>query len=398
MNKEQIREKTQAYYKALKEGHVQDVTEVTNKIVVLNMPLVYTVLSKYKPYTEDQVQIGFLGLISASRTYKLTKGVPFHNYACFCIEREIQLDFKKRMDRFEERVEQNCIVYLNAETTLDNGDTVTYGDIIMDPRAEQEMDAFIEENELTFIANNVLKPSIQRIAEGGQNHKTKIDTELWQKLELRYWLEMLEEESQKKRLTFSAMAKFCHVSTQNIRVRHERVTKEVFQRMWNYMNLSYEEIFKRIRGNKKVPHKLLCFDPGKTTGWCVFVDGQLDHWGQLPECYDDNNIDVQSMIDLFEEEQPDFILYEDYKVYSHKLDRHTFNPVFTVRLIGAIETWAQMNNIPTHKQMASTAKTFATDKKLREWGFWERGMRHARDAIRHGCYFLLFYKKGEDIV
>ena len=57
-----------------------------------------------------------------------------------------------------------------------------------------------------------------------------------------------------------------------------------------------------------------------------------------------------------------------------------------------------MNNIPTHKQMASTAKTFATDKKLREWGFWERGMRHARDAIRHGCYFLLFYKKGEDIV
>ena len=90
MTKEQIKERTQSYYQALEEGTLTDVVDIANKVVVLNMPLVHTVLSKYKPYTEDQVQIGYLGLISASRTYKITRGVPFYNYACFCIEREIK--------------------------------------------------------------------------------------------------------------------------------------------------------------------------------------------------------------------------------------------------------------------------------------------------------------------
>ena len=398
MTKEQIRDYTQAYYKALAEDVNLDPIETANKVVILNMPLVHTVLSKYKPYTEDQVQIGYIGLISASRTYKLMKGVPFYNYACFCIEREIQLDFKKRMDRFEEKIDKNCLVYLNAETTLANGDSVTYGDIVMDPNAEKELEQFVTDNELTFIVEHLIKPSIEEIIRRGQNHKSKLNVELWRKLELRYLVEMTEEDSQKRRLTFSNMSQACGVSTQNIKMRHGKVMEELFQRMWTYMTLGFDELFERLRGQKRVPHKLLCFDPGKTTGWCVFVNGKLDHWGQLPECYDNNNVNLQPMLELFDTEQPDFILYEDYKVYSHKLERHTFNPVFTVRLIGAIETWAQMHNIPTHKQMASTAKAFATDEKLKTWHFWEKGMRHARDAIRHGCYFLLFYKKGEDII
>jgi hypothetical protein len=48
--------------------------------------------------------------------------------------------------------------------------------------------------------------------------------------------------------------------------------------------------------------------------------------------------------------------------------------------------------------MASQAKAFVTDQKLKEWGFWKEGMRHSRDAIRHGLYFLLFYKRGEDVL
>jgi hypothetical protein len=51
-----------------------------------------------------------------------------------------------------------------------------------------------------------------------------------------------------------------------------------------------------------------------------------------------------------------------------------------------------------HYQMATTAKTFVTDEKLKQWGFWQEGMRHSRDAIRHGLYFLLFYKKGGNII
>lgn len=50
------------------------------------------------------------------------------------------------------------------------------------------------------------------------------------------------------------------------------------------------------------------------------------------------------------------------------------------------------------KQMAVTAKNFCTDDKLKQWGFWQAGQKHARDSIRHGCYFLLFFRKGQDII
>lgn len=164
------------------------------------------------------------------------------------------------------------------------------------------------------------------------------------------------------------------------------------------MNVSFIELMERLRGSAKIPQRLICLDPGKTTGWCLFENGRLTQTGQLPDCFDDKNIDTTGLFQLFKDINPDFILYEDYKVYGHKLERHTFNPVFTLRLIGAIESYAQINNIPTHKQMAVTAKNFVTDDKLKQWGFWQSGMRHSRDAIRHGCYFLLFYKKGEDII
>jgi hypothetical protein len=42
--------------------------------------------------------------------------------------------------------------------------------------------------------------------------------------------------------------------------------------------------------------------------------------------------------------------------------------------------------------MAHQAKGFVTDEKLKAWGFYQKGVRHARDSIRHACYFLLFDK------
>jgi hypothetical protein len=42
---------------------------------------------------------------------------------------------------------------------------------------------------------------------------------------------------------------------------------------------------------------------------------------------------------------------------------------------------------------AGLAKTFATDDKLEAWGFWKRGQKHARDAIRHAVYW---YSKPQE--
>ena len=61
-------------------------------------------LKKYRPYSDDNFQNGCLGLIQAAESYQPIKGVPFHNFACFCIERSIQLAFKKQQRLIENMV------------------------------------------------------------------------------------------------------------------------------------------------------------------------------------------------------------------------------------------------------------------------------------------------------
>ncbi|MFI3171136.1 MAG: sigma factor [Eubacteriales bacterium] len=390
--------KTMELFKIKAEGlSTEDAIEVRNRIVQLNLPLVTTVLKKYKPYSEDHFQIGCIGLIKAVDTYELSKEVPFGNYACFVIEREIHKEYKRKMESFEGKVNNN-FVYLDAQTFLDNGDNLEMESMIEDTNATEYMNQFIEDNALEYLCDVVIMPAIKEESQKGRGSTAKIDFDVWEQLEFRYIMSLIFEESQKKRFNITQMAKECGISVVNMRNRHVRVMDIIFRRMWEQMAVSYGELFRRIRGTAKVPERLLCLDPGKTTGWSFFENGVMTRYGQVDNCYDDNNIDTKGLIDLFKDLNPDFIVYEDYRVYGHKLDRHTFSPVMTVRLLGVIETYVQMNDIGAHKQMATTAKNFCTDDKLKQWGYWQKGMKHARDAIRHGCYFLLFYKKGQDII
>lgn len=395
---ERIKEQTLSYYQAIQEGRI-DIQTATNKVVELNVALVSKVLKKYKPWDEDNFQIGCIGLINAARTYQLSREVPFASYACFCIEREIQLAHRKKMESDDvSYLEEAHILRLDAPAMKkDNGEAVANYELIFDEAATEALNQYIQDNELTYICENIIKPAIQE-SSPKQNSQTKADISGWQRAEFLYIMDLVFIDSQKQRIALKDVAKAANLSIQNVRIKHLAVMQLIFKRMWFYMGVPFNEILVRLRGEKKVPTRLLCLDPGKTTGWCLFEDGRLTKTGHVENCFDDKNIDTTNLYQLFEEIDPDFILYEDYKVYAHKLERHTFNPVFTLRLIGAIESYAQIKKIPSHKQMAVTAKNFVTDDKLKQWGFWQTGMRHARDAIRHGCYFLLFYKKGEDIL
>lgn len=393
-----IKDKTRQYYLAVQEGSMNPI-EATNHVIELNIALVSKVLGKYKPWDEDNFQIGCLGLINAARTYKISREVPFASYACFCIEREIQLAHRKRMESDDvSYLDDSQKLFLDAPAMhKDNGDNVDNYDLIHDDKALETLEQYIQENELSYICEQIIKPVIEE-SSPKQNSQTKANIEGWKRAEFLYIMDLVFIDSQKQRITLKDVAKSSNLSVQNVRIKHIGVMNLLFKRMWFYMEVNFSGLLSRIRGTKKVPERLLCLDPGKTTGWCLFENGQLTKTGQVNDCFDDKNIDATGLYNLFEEVNPDFILYEDYKVYSHKLERHTFNPVFTLRLIGAIESYAQIKKISSHKQMAVTAKNFVTDEKLKQWGFWQTGMRHARDAIRHGCYFLLFYKKGEDIL
>ena len=134
--------------------------------------------------------------------------------------------------------------------------------------------------------------------------------------------------------------------------------------------------------------KVVGLDPGETVGAVCFAGSRLVMAKQLkglsvPEVFKN----VRAFIALY---KPEVVVMEDYKVYSWKAQDHSWQSLFTPRLIGAIECYLDDVDITLVKQMAQQAKGFCTDEKLQAWGFWQKGERHSRDAIRHVCYYLLF--------
>lgn len=157
--------------------------------------------------------------------------------------------------------------------------------------------------------------------------------------------------------------------------------------------MKFEEMLRRVRKKDKdwsPPHKLVALDPGKTVGWAEFINGRL-HCVQ--EVYLGDEPKYALLIKQMELAKPDVVVCEDYKIYSWKAASHSWESLYTPQLIGAIRLYCEQAQLWLHLQMANTAKGFCKNKKLREWGYYEKGLKHGRDAIRHGCYWLLFNKQ-----
>lgn len=145
---------------------------------------------------------------------------------------------------------------------------------------------------------------------------------------------------------------------------------------------------KQNHGTFPYPHVLLSLDPGETTGYAIFDTGALKMVGQLDTA--DIGKSVEQISYLINTWKPAVVVYEDYKVYGWKADAHSWASLHTPQLIGCILTVCTMLSKPTHSQMAQQAKGFCTDDKLKDWDMYPKGLKHARDAIRHGCYYMLF--------
>lgn len=159
--------------------------------------------------------------------------------------------------------------------------------------------------------------------------------------------------------------------------------------------MTFEELLHVTRKKAlKEPLKILALDPGETTGVCTLelaLDKvSLKNTGQL----DTKTVPVgaTNIARLIAITQPTVLIVEDYKVYGWKSDSHAWAELHTPKLIGAIEYIAYTINLPMTKQSAQVGKAFCTDEKLKEWGFYQVGYKHANDAIRHACQAMLFSK------
>lgn len=138
---------------------------------------------------------------------------------------------------------------------------------------------------------------------------------------------------------------------------------------------------------------VLAFDPGETTGWAHFYDYKLVGCGQLntktvPYAY-------ASLQPLFAttvnkaDGTPIQVAIEDYRIYSWKSDDHKWAAVHTVKVVGLCELLCALYQLPHSLRMAQNAKMFVTDEKLKSWGLWISGQKHARDAVRHAVFHIV---------
>jgi len=157
--------------------------------------------------------------------------------------------------------------------------------------------------------------------------------------------------------------------------------------------LSFGDLLAKLQPNF-FPGVLICLDPGETTGYAVFRKGQLLDMGQLAtKTIPEGARAINGLFDTYRSGvMPLHIVMEDYRIYGWKTEEHTWAGLHTPKLIGGVITICTLGSIGYTLQMAQQAKGFCTDEKLQTWDFYIKGQKHARDAIRHGAYYLLFDK------
>jgi hypothetical protein len=173
-------------------------------------------------------------------------------------------------------------------------------------------------------------------------------------------------------------------------------------------------------------HHIIAIDPGETTGWAWFYDGDLVDCGQFPtgvisvawenltRLYarvrgaaiergrSTSHHDNRGSVPINAQTPTDsaislpllvHVVVEDYRVYSWKAEDHKFSNVYTVKIVALAELCAHLNGFPVKLTLAHPVKKFCTDDKLKSWGYWQRGERHARDAVRHACFYIMQHKE-----
>lgn len=222
-------EKLALMAEAKEQGNEEQRREIRNEVVVDNLRLVTQVLKKYGYFNADKFQNGCIGLLKAADMFDVDKGVPFSNFAAFCIETEIRAAFK-RVNRAFEGKAQGFLDSIDEPSILGNGDATDKHEMIGDAASEMAFDSILEEAEVDTLFYDIIIPCIQRYGTRAKD----IDMELWQELETQYILELSMEQSQRQRITFTEMAKQLGSTPQNLRTRHKKVMEAIKEACIDY--------------------------------------------------------------------------------------------------------------------------------------------------------------------
>lgn len=125
---------------------------------------------------------------------------------------------------------------------------------------------------------------------------------------------------------------------------------------------------------------LLAIDPGESTGWATYsATGEFINAGICR-----SREEVYTM--LKEVGPVAKVVIEDYRLYSHKAVQQSGSRLETVRVIGAIESWAAINGSEVILQAASIKKIAEKWSGIKPKG--DHKNLHHIDAMLHGHYYL----------
>jgi len=130
---------------------------------------------------------------------------------------------------------------------------------------------------------------------------------------------------------------------------------------------------------------VMAFDPGKNTGVVEVENGAV---------VNAQTTMIESLMAgaprnfIFRLKEKDYVVVEDFRLYPS--NPRTDAVLYPVKAMTIIELEAQKAGQPLTYQYAGDVKSYATNNRLREAGWWgELAGDHQRDAARHALFLLV---------
>lgn len=135
---------------------------------------------------------------------------------------------------------------------------------------------------------------------------------------------------------------------------------------------------------KTPPHHLVVFDPGKATGYAVFIDGIIKDYG-IVRGLDEFDLFVQSYVTKYG--IPDVILYETFHLFPNKAQKQAGSDMPASQVIGKLDLWASMLACRVEKQNSSILSIAQKWSKIKIPT--NHNESHGIVALNHGFYWLI---------
>lgn len=129
------------------------------------------------------------------------------------------------------------------------------------------------------------------------------------------------------------------------------------------------------------PSRLLAIDPGKDTGWCLFINGEIANFGICRG--------LEELLTFIENEpKVDIVVMEEFRLFHSKALQQSGSRLETVEAEGIVRSWAWRNKVKLVLQLPKDP--------LKLGQMWSgvampknHKNSHGISALYHGVYYLV---------